>query len=68
MKVVAELAEQVPLTLKFAKQNCFEIFRNTPDRLYWTQNSCFRAFRTVSLLHESRGKIGGTDVINTQVR
>jgi hypothetical protein len=28
MKVDAKLAEQVPLTHKFAKGSCFEIFRN----------------------------------------
>jgi hypothetical protein len=26
---------------------------NAPDPLHWTQNSCFGAFRTVSLLYES---------------
>jgi hypothetical protein len=25
---------------------------NTLDPLYWTQNSCFGSFQTVSLLHE----------------
>jgi hypothetical protein len=29
---------------------------NAPDPLHWTQNSCFAAFRTVSLLHDSRRK------------
>jgi hypothetical protein len=41
---------------------------DTPDPLYWTQNSCFGAFRTVSLLHESRCKTGRTGAINAQVR
>jgi hypothetical protein len=29
---------------------------NAPNPLHWIQNSCFRAFRSVSLLHESRCK------------
>jgi hypothetical protein len=37
---------------------------NAPDPLHLTQNSCFGAFRTVSLLHESRCKTGRTDGIN----
>jgi hypothetical protein len=41
---------------------------NAPDPLHWTQNSCFRAFRSVSLLHESRCKTGRTSAINTKVR
>jgi hypothetical protein len=43
MKVVAKLAEQVPLTHKFAKRICFEIFRNErtwstpldPKLMFW---------------------------------
>jgi hypothetical protein len=41
---------------------------DAPDPLQWTQNSYFGAFRTVSLLHESRGKTGRTGAINAQVR
>jgi hypothetical protein len=41
---------------------------NTPDPLHWTQNLCFRAFRTVSLLHESRCKTGRTGAIIAQIR
>jgi hypothetical protein len=41
---------------------------NAPDPLHWTQNSYFGAFRTVSLLHESRCKTGRTNAINVQVR
>jgi hypothetical protein len=41
---------------------------NASDPLYWTQNSCFGAFRTVSLLHESRCKTGRTSAINAQIR
>jgi hypothetical protein len=41
---------------------------NAPDPLYWTQNSCFGAFQTVSLLHESQCKTGRTGAINAQVR
>jgi hypothetical protein len=41
---------------------------NVPDPLHWTQNSCFGACRTVSLLHESRCKTRRTSAINDQVR
>jgi hypothetical protein len=37
------------------------------DPLHWTKNSCFGAFWTVSLLHESRCKTGQTGAINAQV-
>jgi hypothetical protein len=58
-----------PLTHKFAKRNCVEIFTtNAPDPLHWTQNSYFQAFRTFSLLHESRCKTGRIGAINAQVR
>jgi hypothetical protein len=113
MKVDAKLAELVPLSHKFTKQNRVGIFHNertrstpldpklmfwgvsghfviarksmqnwpnwchyrtsslkkvsseffatnAPDPLHLTQNSCFGAFRTVSLLHESRCKTGQT--------
>jgi hypothetical protein len=54
-KVDAKLAELVPSTHKCAKQSRVRIFRNERRRpLHWTQNSCFRTFRTVSLVHESR--------------
>jgi hypothetical protein len=33
---------------------------NAADPLHWTQNSCFGAFRTISLLHESQCKTGRT--------
>jgi hypothetical protein len=47
----------------------FEFFATkAPDPLHWTQFSCFGAFRTVSLLHESRCKTGRTSTINAQVR
>jgi hypothetical protein len=38
-----------------------------PDPLHWTQNSSFSAFRTVSLLHESRCQTGRTGAIIAQV-
>jgi hypothetical protein len=38
-----------------------------PDPLHWIQNSYFGAFRTVSLLHEIRCRIGRTSAINAQV-
>jgi hypothetical protein len=41
---------------------------NAPDPLHLTQNSCFRAFRTVSLLHENRCKTGRTGAIIAQLR
>jgi hypothetical protein len=41
--------------------------QSAPDPLHWTQNSCFRAFRTVLLLHETRRKIGWSGTINAQV-
>jgi hypothetical protein len=58
-KVDAKLAELVPLSHKFAKKVVSEFLAtNAPDPLHWTQNSCFGAFRTISLLHESRSKLG----------
>jgi hypothetical protein len=42
-----------------------EVFvTNAPDPLHWTQNSCFGAFRNVSLLHKSRCKTGRTSSLN----
>jgi hypothetical protein len=41
---------------------------NASDPLHLTQNSCFSAFRTISLLHESWYKMGQTSAINAQVR
>jgi hypothetical protein len=41
---------------------------NAPDSLYWTQNSCFWAFWTISLQHESRCKTSRTSAINAKVR
>jgi hypothetical protein len=41
---------------------------NAPKPLHWTQDSSFGAFRTVSLLYESRCKTGRTGAINAQVR
>jgi hypothetical protein len=41
---------------------------NAPNPLHWTKNLCFRVFRNVSLLHESRRKTGRTGAINAQVR
>jgi hypothetical protein len=41
---------------------------NAPDPLHLTQNSCFGAFRTVSLQHKSRCKTGRTVAINAHVR
>jgi hypothetical protein len=68
-KFDAKLAELAPLTPKLSKQTFVLIFRtNAPDPLHWNQNSCFGAFRTVSLLHESRCKTGRTGAINAQVR
>jgi hypothetical protein len=56
-KVVEKLAELVPLLHKFAKQSRVGIFRNEcTSSTPLTQNSCFGAFRTVSLVHESRCK------------
>jgi hypothetical protein len=40
---------------------------NAPDPLRWIQNSCFGTFRTISLLHECRCKIGQTCAICAQV-
>jgi hypothetical protein len=69
MKVDAKLAELVPLTQKFAKQVASEFFEtNAPDPHHWTENSCFRLFRTISLLYESRCKTGRTGAIIAQVR
>jgi hypothetical protein len=56
-KVGAKRDELVPLTHQFTKGITSEFFAtNAPDPLHWTQNSCFGAFRTVSLLHESQCK------------
>jgi hypothetical protein len=69
MKVDAKLAELMTLSQKFAKQSRVRIFRNeAPSPLHWTQNSCFGAYRTVSVLHESRCKTGRTGAIIAQVR
>jgi hypothetical protein len=69
-KVDAKLAELGPLTQKFAKRSSVGTFHNErTDPLHWTQkNSCFGAFRTVSLLHENQCKTGRTGAINAQVR
>ena len=47
---------------------------NAPDLHHWTQNSCFGeflfrlgAFRTVSLLHETRCKMGKSGAVNAKV-
>jgi hypothetical protein len=50
----------VPLSHKFAKQS--------RDPLHWTQNSCFAAFRTISLQHKSQCKTARTRAIIAQVR
>jgi hypothetical protein len=41
---------------------------NAPEPLHCTQDSSFGAFRTVSLLHESRCKTGRTGAIIAQVQ
>jgi hypothetical protein len=41
---------------------------NAPDPLHWTQNSCFGAFRTILILHESRCKTSRSGAIIAQVR
>jgi hypothetical protein len=69
MKVDAKLVELVPLSHKFGKESASEFFAtNAPDPLRWTQNLCFGAFRTVSLLHESQCKTGRTGAIIAQIR
>jgi hypothetical protein len=69
MKVDPQLAELAPILHKFAKRSYVEIFRNErTGPLHWTQNSCYGAFWTISLLHKSRCKTGRTYAINTQVR
>jgi hypothetical protein len=68
MKVDAKLAEPVPLTHKFAKQNRVIIFCNEntgstpldPKLIFW-------GISDRSLLHESRYKAGRTGAINAQV-
>jgi len=46
-----------------------EFSTTTPlDPIYWTLNFYFRAFQIVSLLHESRSKMGRPSEISTQVR
>jgi hypothetical protein len=68
-KVDTKLAELVPLTHKFANEDTSENFKmNAPDPLNLTKNSCFGAFRTVSLVHECRCKTGRNGNINAQVR
>jgi hypothetical protein len=69
MKVDEKLVELVPLSYKYVKQSRAGIFAmNAPNPLHWTQNSCFGAFRTDSLLHEIRCKTIPTGTINAQVR
>jgi hypothetical protein len=41
--------------------------RNAPNPVHWYRNSCFGAFRTVSLLHETRCKTSRTGALNAQV-
>jgi hypothetical protein len=41
---------------------------NAPDPLHLIKNSCFGAFRTVSLPHESQCKTGRTGALKAQVR
>jgi hypothetical protein len=68
-KVDAKLAELAPLTHEFLNEVALEFFEtNAPDPLHWTQNSYFGAFRTISLLHETRCKTSRTGPINAQVR
>jgi hypothetical protein len=68
-KIDAKLAKVVPLAHKFAKQSRVRIFRNELTRSTpLDPNSCFEAFRTVSLLHECRCKTGRNGNINAQVR
>jgi hypothetical protein len=58
MNVDAKLAELTPLTHKFVKQSHAGIFAtNAPNPLHWTQNSCFGAFPTVSLLTKFDAKL-----------
>jgi hypothetical protein len=40
---------------------------NAPSPPNWSPNSCFQAFRTVSLLHDLRCKTDRTSAINAQV-
>jgi hypothetical protein len=69
MKVDAKLAKLVPLMTSSLNEVTSEFFAtNVPDPLHWTQNLCFAAFRTVSLLHESQCKTGRTGAIKAQVR
>jgi hypothetical protein len=41
---------------------------NTPDPPHWTPNSCFGAFQTITLLHESRHRTGWIGATYVQVR
>jgi hypothetical protein len=62
-KVDAKLVKLVPLTHKFPKQSRVKIFYN--ERTGSTPfDSCFGAFRTILLLHESRCKAGRTVAFN----
>jgi hypothetical protein len=68
IKVGVKRAKLVLLTYKFAKRSASEFFAMTsPDPLHWTQNSCFRAFRIVSLMHETWCKTGWIGATNAQV-
>jgi hypothetical protein len=68
-KVDAKLAELAPLTRKFAKRISVGNFRNERTRSTpLDAKLMFWAFRTDSLLHESRCKTCRTGAINAQFR
>jgi hypothetical protein len=57
-KVDAKLVELVRMTPSLLNKVASQFFAtDAPDPLHWTQNKCFGAFRTISLLHDSRCKL-----------
>ena len=75
-KLGAKRVELVLLMHKFVLWNRIGIFRNErtrstpldPKLMFWCVSLCLGALGNVSLLHETRCKMGWTGVINAKVR
>src|SRR6185503_12755329 len=76
MKLAAKLTKLVQLMQKFVPRCLVRIFRNEhprstpldPKLMFWCVSSRLGPFGTVSLLHETRSKMGQTGAINATVR
>ena len=75
-KLIAKWAELVQLMQKFMRRSCIGCFRNErtwstpldPKLNFCCVLKCLGAFGTISLLHETRWKLGWTGAINAKVR